>query len=174
MELFTLNGHTGGVLHAAWSGDDKQIVTASQDGSAKLWNAETGMELLTLSGHKGSVLHATWSGDDERILTASEDGSAKVWDAGTGAELFTLSRHTDRVRHAAWNSDDSRIVTASEDGTAQVYFARMVGREGLIEFACTRTDRNFTHTEWQHYIGPDAPYRRTCPNLPVGPQQENH
>jgi hypothetical protein len=36
----------------------------------------------------------------------------------------------------------------------------------LIEVACTCTGCNMTHEEWQHYMGSDVPYRRTCPNLP--------
>jgi hypothetical protein len=158
------SGHTGSVEHAAWSSDDTRIVTASRDGSVRVWDAATGVELFSLYGHTDRVWHAAWSSDDTRIVTASDDGSAKVWDAATGAELFTLSGHTAGVVYAAWSSDDTRIVTASSDGSARIF---IVDVDALIEFACTRTDRNLTQEEWQRYMGADVPYRKTCPNLPI-------
>jgi WD40 repeat protein len=115
------SGHSGPVGHAAWSSDDRRIATVSDDGSAKVRDAATGVKLFTLGGHTAGVEHAAWSSDDTRIATASDDGSAKVWDAATGAGLFTLSRHTAGVMHAAWSSDDMRIVTASQDGSARVW-----------------------------------------------------
>ena len=86
-----------------------------------------------------------------------------MWDAQTGQELFALSKDTWGVNHAAWNSDDTRIIISNDDGSARIYFARV---DDLIEFACTRTGRNMTHEEWQHYMGSDVPYRRACPDLP--------
>jgi hypothetical protein len=161
-ELFSLGGHTAAVEHAAWSSDDTRIVTASEDGSARVWDAATGAEIFTLSGHTGSVWHAAWSSDDTRIVTTSEDGSARVWDAATGAELFSLGGHTAAVEHAAWSSDDTRIVIATSDGSARIFIA---DADALIEFACTRTDRNLMYEEWRRYMGADVPYRKTCPNL---------
>ena len=38
----TLEGHTDGVWSAAFSPDGKRIVTASKDGTARLWDAADG------------------------------------------------------------------------------------------------------------------------------------
>jgi hypothetical protein len=67
--------------------------------------------------------------------------------------------------HAAWSPDDARIVTTSDDKTARIHILDV---DTLIEFACTRVGRNMTQQEWEHYIGRDVPYRKTCPHLPVG------
>jgi len=61
-----------------------RIVTASEDGTAKVWNAETGDEILSLSlsiALFGSrpVKFAAFSLDGSRIVTASDDGTARVW-----------------------------------------------------------------------------------------------
>jgi hypothetical protein len=117
------SGHSGPVGHAAWSSDDRRIATVSDDGSAKVWDATTGVKLFTLGGHTAGVEHAAWSSDGTRIATASDDGSAKVWDAATGVEFFTLSGHTAAVWYAAWSSDDTRIVTAGDDGSVRVWDA---------------------------------------------------
>ena len=52
-ELPTLVGHSGPVAQAFLSADKHRILTASSDGTARIWNAETGDELLRLTGHKG-------------------------------------------------------------------------------------------------------------------------
>ena len=52
----TLRGHSGTVVGVAYSPDGKRLATASDDETAKVWDAETGKELLTLRGHSGSVV----------------------------------------------------------------------------------------------------------------------
>ncbi len=47
----TLAGHSYYVSSVAWSPDGKRLATASEDNTAKVWDAETGKELLTLRGH---------------------------------------------------------------------------------------------------------------------------
>jgi WD40 repeat protein/energy-coupling factor transporter ATP-binding protein EcfA2 len=106
---------------AEWNADESRILTASADGTARVWDAQTGAELVTLS-HEGSVWKTQWNADESRILTRSEDGTARVWDAETGAELVTLS-HEGSVYQAQWNADESRILTASYDGRARVWDA---------------------------------------------------
>jgi WD40 repeat protein len=54
-------------------------VTASQDDTAKLWDAETGALLLTLEGHTWSVLSCAFSPDGTRVVTASYDKTARLW-----------------------------------------------------------------------------------------------
>ncbi|MDP7000050.1 MAG: hypothetical protein QF569_28630, partial [Candidatus Poribacteria bacterium] len=51
----------------------------SDDGTAKVWDAQTGKELLTLKGHDGGVMSAVYSPDGQRIVTVSRDGTAKVY-----------------------------------------------------------------------------------------------
>ena len=111
------------VNSASFSPDGSRIVTASEDKTAKVWDAKTGAELLTLKGHTGGVYSASFSPDGSRIVTASEDQTAKVWDAASGAELLTLKGHTGGVSSASFSPDGSRIVTVSR-GTAKIWDAR--------------------------------------------------
>src|SRR5262249_30981063 len=48
--IFTLYGHTNGVLSVAFSPDGTRIVTGSNDKTAKVWDARTGTPLLELKG----------------------------------------------------------------------------------------------------------------------------
>ena len=85
-----LRGHTDGILDAAFSPDGSRIVTASEDQTARIWDARTGRQLLPGFVHEGEVRMAEFSPDGTRVLTASADGTARVWDAQTGTETAAL------------------------------------------------------------------------------------
>jgi phospholipase C len=119
----TLSGHGGYVWQAAFSSDGQRIVTASQDATAKVWDAASGKTLVTLAGHKGPVTQAAFSPDGQSIATASQDTTARVWDAGSGKVLLTLAGHEGPVVQAVFSPDGQRIVTASADKTARVWNA---------------------------------------------------
>jgi WD40 repeat protein len=44
-----LRGHQKWLMHAAVSVDGKRIMTTSEDGTARIWNAASGKEMLTLA-----------------------------------------------------------------------------------------------------------------------------
>src|SRR5262249_40850782 len=85
-ELAVLEGHTDLVYSVAVSPDGAHIVTGSEDGTARVWDAKTFAELAVLKGHTGSVMSVAVSPDGARIVTGSDDRTARVWDAGTFAE----------------------------------------------------------------------------------------
>jgi WD40 repeat protein/TPR repeat protein len=108
-----LAGHEGPVRRAAYSPDGMHIVTASFDGTARIWDTRTGIELMTLSGHSGAVFSATYAPDGARIVTASGDHTARIWDARTGSQLLVLS-DAESLTCAVYSPDGSRIATVSE------------------------------------------------------------
>ena len=87
--MFSID-HTKGVSSAAFSPDGKKIVTASEDNTAKIWDAGSGALLIDLKGHSGGVYSATYSPDGKKIVTASRDHTAKIWEARSGALLADL------------------------------------------------------------------------------------
>jgi WD40 repeat protein/transcriptional regulator with XRE-family HTH domain len=120
--------HDDKIWSVTFSPDSKRIGTASQDKTARIWDAATGRLLLTLSGHTDSVNGIVFSPDGKRIATTSDDHTAKVWDAATGKELFTFSGHTDSVERIAFSPDGTRLATTSGDHTVKVWDA-VTGKE---------------------------------------------
>ena len=79
------------------------MLTASADGTAKLWNA-SGYLLQTFIGHTDLVVSAVFSRDGGLVLTASDDKTAKVWNADTGDCIKTL--RADNVQSALFACGD--------------------------------------------------------------------
>ena len=65
---------------AVFSPNGKRIVTASWDGTARLWDAATHQPTAELTGHKDNVNSAAFSPDGKRIVTASTDRTARLWE----------------------------------------------------------------------------------------------
>jgi hypothetical protein len=78
--------HEDSVNAASFSPDGRRIVTASQDETARVWDAESGKPVGDPMRHQGSVTAASFSPDGRRIVTASEDETACVWDVAVDLE----------------------------------------------------------------------------------------
>jgi dipeptidyl aminopeptidase/acylaminoacyl peptidase len=113
--------HNSGVNSAQFSPDGKRVVTASEDNTARVWDAQTGQALVGHLKHNGEVISAQFSPDGKRIVTASQDGTARVWDAQSGQPLTEPMKHNGWVYSAQFSPDGKRIVTASGDNTARVW-----------------------------------------------------
>ncbi len=152
----TLSGHKDWVSSAAFSPDGTRIVTASYDGSARVWDTKTGALIAELLGHGDRVLGAAFSPDGSRIVTASADRTARVWDAQTGAALTSFSGHTNQVVTASFSPDGSRVVTASVDRTARIWpldalvLAPAGERQDLICRERLAGAQSFTDSEMQN------------------------
>ncbi len=112
------------VNDASFSRDERQIVTASDNGIAQVWDSQSGEEIHRLEGHSSAVVSARFSRDGQQIVTASWDGTARVWDAASGKELHKLEDHSGAVSSASFSPDGQRIVTAGWNGTARVWDAK--------------------------------------------------
>jgi len=73
-----------------FSPDGQRIVTASDDATARVWDASSGQLRATLRGHTSAVSSAVFSPDGQRIVTASNDNAARVFHVVTLSEIAVL------------------------------------------------------------------------------------
>lgn len=71
--LRTLEGHEMEVRSVAFSHDGERIMTASGDGTSKVWEVESGRLVTTLSDGPIAVWDALFVPGDRAILSAGED-----------------------------------------------------------------------------------------------------
>jgi WD40 repeat protein len=77
-ESADLTGHGDTVRSVRFSRDGKRLVTASLDGTARIWSAG-GEMVAELVGGGNRVYHAEFGANDRFVLTASRDGAVRVW-----------------------------------------------------------------------------------------------
>src|ERR1700758_4706566 len=100
---------------ARFSPDGRQIVTASKDGTARLWDAATGKPIGEQMQSNEAVCAAEFSPDGKWLATAST-WDAQVWDAATGKEVGDRMKHDAAVVSVHFNADGKFVVTACGDG----------------------------------------------------------
>ena len=88
--------HASRINNACYSADGTRFLTANEDKSARIWDAETRQPIGPPLLHDKSLNRASFSPDRTQIVTASEDHSAKIWDVmsfdildGTLAQAIT-------------------------------------------------------------------------------------
>ena len=74
-----------------------QLLSASDDFTAKLWDLRSGRRQQTFRAHSACVTHAEFALEGRRVVTASADHSLTLWEVSTGKVLATLPGHTGAV-----------------------------------------------------------------------------
>jgi WD40 repeat protein len=72
-------GHDDWVNDANSSADGELLVTASSDGTARVWSTRSGSPVAVLRGHRDDVTRAVIGADGNQVATASSDGTVRVW-----------------------------------------------------------------------------------------------
>ncbi len=138
---------------AAFSPDGTRIVSGYADGSARVWDAATGMRLLVLRADTAPVHDATFSPDGKLIATASWDRTVRLWNASTGQLIRVLRGHTDYVESVRFSPHGRRLVSSSRDGTARIWDVAngrqllvLRGHKGRVYSAAFSPDGRFVVT----------------------------
>src|SRR6266550_2550672 len=115
--------HEDKISSAQFSPDGQRVVTASNDWTARLWDAASIEPVGELMKHEDKVNSAQFSPNGQRVVTASVDKTARLWDAATGKPVGEPMKHEDSVTSAQFSPNGQRVVTASWDMTARMWDA---------------------------------------------------
>src|SRR5437763_805723 len=100
-----LRGHSGPINAIAWSPEGRRIVSASEDGTLRVWGLDAGSELRTPASHTDAFFSVVVTPDGRRAVSASRDGTLKAWDLESGSLLRTLEGHSDSVYAVSLSAD---------------------------------------------------------------------
>jgi WD40 repeat protein len=127
-----LLGHSGEVVGAWPSPDTSRFLTASLDGTARVWDARTGAELATLD--VGVPLSgAAWAQGGGSIVVAALDGSMAIYSPegarrarfDTGAPVLALSLDRTGTRAVTATTDASILVWDLATGVTEARIANV-------------------------------------------------
>ncbi len=149
--LHQLKGDERSVHSARFSPDEQRIVTAGEDGTVRVWLAESGKEVQRCDGHEGPVYAAQFSPDGEHIVSGGRDRRLLVWDVSpvrdpdafrtsrtdaieqrlrkdslltlslTDAGVKQLGEHAGAIRSISFADDGGTVFSAGHDNTVRVW-----------------------------------------------------
>ncbi|NJN92350.1 MAG: AAA family ATPase, partial [Leptolyngbyaceae cyanobacterium SL_5_14] len=137
----TLEGHENWVTDVSFSSDGRSLISASRDGTIKLWSND-GTLLRTISDGSDSeenrgIWGVAFSPDGQVIATANQDKTIKVFSLN-GTLLRTLVGHSDRVRDVSFSPSGEFLASGSDDDTAIIWrqdgtlVERLEGHQGHV------------------------------------------
>ncbi len=108
-----VDAHTAAVTALDYAADGRRLVSASEDGTAAVWDARDGTLVARLTGHEGAVTDAFFA-DRSGVVTVGEDGSVRLWSVSRQAEIRRFGSDAIGARRSG---DGSRLATDVRDGT---------------------------------------------------------
>ncbi|KAK0182928.1 hypothetical protein PV327_001013 [Microctonus hyperodae] len=121
-----LLGHTGVIMAADWLSGGEQLVTASWDRTANLYDAETGEIIHTLCGHDQELIHVSTHYAQRLCVTSSRDSTFRLWDFREPIHSVSVFQgHTEAVTSAVFTKED-KIVSGSDDRSVKVWELRNI------------------------------------------------
>lgn len=118
----TFFGHVSTVTSVAFSTDGTRLVSSSQDGSIRVWNAATGEELRSIKQIHSDTSFAL-SPDGMRIVAGNAEYLIKQWNVETGEELIGFKGHSDELISVSFSPDGTRLVSSGRDQSIRFWNA---------------------------------------------------
>jgi WD40 repeat protein/uncharacterized caspase-like protein len=103
-------GHTAATSQGAFSNDSRYIATASDDNTAKLWDAASGKLLFTFYGHKNLTGDISFSNDNKYLVTHSgKDSVSFIWNTKTGQLVMSFDSISNYQNDIPLISNDGKL-----------------------------------------------------------------
>jgi WD40 repeat protein len=121
--LLTARGFLDWVTHLVWASDGTWIAGASQDGTVRIWDADTGGEMAVLTYQGGGpVTGLALRQRDQALAIGSQNGSWEIWENIDGWTVtFQGPTLIPGITDMDWSPDERYLAMAGEDGDIAVF-----------------------------------------------------
>jgi tRNA A-37 threonylcarbamoyl transferase component Bud32 len=113
----------GAVWAIAFAPRGELMATATETGSIKFWDAQTGNLRGVIDNRKsnGAVWAIAFNKDGTRLFSAGDDGLVRQWDVKSKEEVGQGLEHSYPVRALALSPNGKQLVTGTRKGQVQVW-----------------------------------------------------
>jgi len=120
--ISTLPGHEGKINSAKFSPNGHQILSTSEDKTARIWDVEQRTLQVKLSGHSDGVKYAEFNSSGDKVVTASADKTVRLWDLKDQRILEPLIfKHDMAVKHAKFAFFEKQWVMSTTDSSTMLW-----------------------------------------------------
>jgi WD40 repeat protein len=130
----TFTGHTDSVVSVVFSKDGAKIVSASKDGTARIW------QRLSQQPYHGNRITSI-SSDKKNIASAGADCTIKLWNLD-GTLKKTLEGHAEIVSRVVFSPDGRYIASASHDRLVILWSAKGERLSTFYDHDLDKDDKN--------------------------------
>ncbi|CCF54549.1 uncharacterized protein UHO2_01932 [Ustilago hordei] len=165
-------GHRSKVTALARSPSDPDTFAVGyEDGSIRLWSAETNSTSVTFNGHKKAVIALAFDTQGLRIASASLDTDIILWDLVAETGLYRLRGHRDAVTAIAFvqlpstliNPDGPSSSAAVHSQSDAAGYLLSTSKDGLLKLwdlslqHCVETVVHGSGEIWSLAVSQDVP-----------------
>jgi len=118
--VIDLVGHKSKIVIALFSPDETKVLTASEDGEVRIWDANDGKLFLSKQAFEHAVSAASFTLNGETVLLGSEKGQISIISI-SGKGYRTWEAHSSIINSIYSSKQDDKIVSSSYDYTAKVW-----------------------------------------------------
>jgi len=159
-------GHTNTIYSVNFSPLEGYILTGSLDGTARLWDIQSGKTIRAFVNHKDSVVSTDFSFDGKYMITGSFDNTARIWLADPTHDVQTIYGHTDRVNTVSYSPDGLSILSASRDNSVRLWNAKTLEFEDRIQLSDSLLDPKAVFSSDGKWIAAASEaYQKPNPNI---------
>eukprot|EP00890_Picochlorum_soloecismus_P001746 jgi/Picsp_1/2572/NSC_00803-R1_wd-40 repeat protein len=117
-----MEGHSGKVTALEFLQDTRRCISASEDGTIRIWSSKKGRNVKSIDCHDGaSILVMKLLRHGDMAVTGSDDGTAKVWDLKTCTCTRVMSGQGGWVMDIDVSSKEDCLITSTSDGVVLVW-----------------------------------------------------